>query len=195
MGPAAGTDDATKFSLADGPDVCFRAVAKQLGADAKVSEVTSFFSVGKEIDPSADAPQGAMTTCTVQYQDPDDARKLLETSMDKSTGAFPPPRPVEITVMGGDASQFKLEDHLIALSRLNPAGLRAIMDAQKGPMSAIYGKYAWSGVRLESPGAFDAGHTLRLDIEGRLASNDIKDGGYASISIDGKTITRNYLKP
>lgn len=194
MPSLAGTGD-PKFSLADGPDVCFRAVVKQLGASAKVSELTSFFSVGKDIDPSASAPAGAMTTCTVQYQNPQDPRKLLEVSMDVKTGAFEQPRPVEITVMGGDAAKFNLEEHLIPLAQVNAAGLKTVMDGQQASMDKIYGKHAWSGVRLEAPGAFDPKHTLRLDIDGRLASNDIKDGGYASVSIDGKTIRRNFLKP
>lgn len=186
-----------KFSLADGPDICFRQVAAKLGANAKVSELTSFFSVGKEIDPSAitSAPAGGMTTCTVQYQNPQDPRKLLEMSMDTKDGTFSAPRPVEITVMGGDASKFNLEDHLISLSQVNAAGLKAVMDGQKASMDKIFGKYAWSGVRLSSPGAFDPKHWLRLDIDGRLASNDIKESGYASIALDGKTINRNYLKP
>lgn len=188
-------DGGGRFSLADGPDVCFKAVGKQLGANAKVSELTSFFSVGKDIDPSASAPLGKMTTCTVQYQNPQDVRKLLEVSMDVKTGAFGQPRPVEITVMGGDAAKFNLEEHLIPLSQVNAAALKTVMDGQNAPMNAIYSKHAWSGVRLEAPGAFDRKHMLRIDIDGRLASNDIKKGGYASISTDGKTITRNFLKP
>ena len=190
-----GVETPRKFSLADGPDVCFRAVGKKLGADAKLSELTSFFSAGKEIDPSSMAPQGAMTTCTVQYQNPQDPRKLLELTMDAETGDFGQPRPVEITVMGGDASKFNLQDHLIPLSQLNVAGLKAVMDGQKASMDAIYSKHAWSGVRLESPDAFNGKHTLRLDLDGRLASNDIKGGGYASVATDGKTIVRNFLKP
>lgn len=185
----------SKFTLADGPDVCFRAAAKQLGDTAKVSELTSFFSLGKDIDPTVSTPPGSMTSCIVQYQNPQDPRKLQQVSMDVTTGSFGPPTPVEISVMGGDATKFRLEDHLIALSQVNAAGLKAVMDGQKASMDQVYGKYGWSGVRLESPDGFDSKHTLRLDLDGRLASNDIKKGGYASISTDGKTIRRNFLKP
>ena len=52
-----------------------------------------------------------------------------------------------------------------------------------------------SGVRLSGPDAFSRTHTLRLDLDGRLAANDIKDGGYASVSLDGKRITANHLMP
>lgn len=182
-------------TLADGPDVCFRAIAKHLGADTKVSEITSFFSSGSAIDSNASKPKGEMTTCTVQYQSPTDPRKLVSTSMNVASGAFAPPTPVEITVAGGDAAKFRLEDYLIPLSKINAAALKAIMDGQKASMDGIYSQYAWSGVRLSSPGAFSDVHTLRLDIEGRLKSNDIKEGGYASITTDGKTITTNFLKP
>jgi hypothetical protein len=182
-------------TLAEGPDVCFRAIAKHLGDKTKVSEITSFFSSGSEIDPSDTEPQGQMTTCSVQYQNPADPRKLLGTRLDIATGKFDPPAPVEISVMGGNAAEFKLDDYLIPLSQINAAALTSIMDSQKARLSGVYGKYAWTGVRLSSPDGFNNKHTLRLDVSGRLASNDIKGGGYASITTDGKKITTNFLLP
>jgi hypothetical protein len=181
-------------NLSDGPDICFRAITKHLGADTKVSEITSFFSTGSAIDSSDSEPQGQMTTCTVQYQSPDDPRKLVGTRMDVDTGQFAPPSPVEITVMG-NAADFRLDDHLIPLSNVNAAALTVVMDAQKARLGGTYSSYAWSGVRLMSPGAFSDKHTLRLDVTGRLAANDIKESGYASISTDGKAITADHLMP
>ncbi len=180
-------------TLAEGPDVCFRAVARQLGANTKVSEIDSFFSVGKEIDSSATAPQGEMTICSVKYQNPSDPRKLLSTSLDIASGKFEPPSPVEITVMGGDESKFRLENYVIPLSQVNAAGLTSIMDAQKPKLSSVYSRYAWSGVRLSAPDAFSSAHTLRLDVTGRLKTNDIKSDGYASVTTDAKTIKTNFL--
>lgn len=185
----------TAFNLTDGPDVCFRAIAKHLGADAKVSEITSFFSVGKEIDSGHTQAAGEMTTCFVQYQDPDDSRKLLRTDLDIESGQFGAPSPIEIRVAGGDAASFKLEDYVVPLSKVDAAALASIMEAQKSRLSSVYSRYAWSGVRLSAPGAFSDVHTLRLDVAGRLASNDIKEGGYASVSIDGKKITADHLMP
>jgi hypothetical protein len=182
-------------TLAQGPDVCFKAIAKHIGANTKVSEITSFFSSGPEIDSSSTEQKGQLTTCSVQYQNPDDPRKLLGTRLDIASGQFDKPAPVEISVSGGNAAEFKLDDYLIPLSQLNPAALTAIMDSQKARLSGVYGKYAWTGVRLSSPDAFSQTHTLRLDVEGRLASNDIKESGYASITPDGKKITTNYLLP
>jgi hypothetical protein len=182
-------------TLAQGPDVCFRAIAKHLGANTKVAEINSFFAEGSEIDPSSTEPKGEMTTCSVQYQNPDDPRKLLATQLDIATGQFAPPSPVEISVTGGNAAEFKLEDHLIPLAQVNAAALSSIMESQKERLSGVYSKYAWSGVRLSGPGAFSDTHTLRLDVSGRLASNDIKEDGYASITADGKTITTNNLLP
>lgn len=182
-------------TLADGPDVCFRAIARHLGANAKVSEITSFFSSGREIDSSDTKPKGEMTICTVQYQNPDDPRKLLSTTMDIGSGEFDPPRPIEITVTGGDAAKFNLENYLIPLSKINAAGLTSVMEAQKARLSGVYSRYAWSGVRLSEPDAFSNTPKLRLDVTGRLASNDIKSGGYAAVTTDAKTITINYLLP
>lgn len=182
-------------NIADGPDVCFRAVGKQIGADAKVSEINAFFSSGSEIDSSNDEPKGALRVCTAQYQNPSDPRKLLNISMDMATGKFSAPGPVEISVSSSDAASFKLEDYVIPLSRVNAAGLAGVMEAQNPKLASVYGKYAWTGVRLEPPDAFSRVPTLRLDVDGRLASNDVKAGGYASIATDGKTMVRNLLMP
>ena len=178
--------------LTDGPDVCFRAVAKHLGANTKVSELTSFFSVGSEIDSTNTEPKGEMTTCTVSYQNPADPRKLLTTSLDVASGTFSPPNPVEITVMG-DEAKFRLENYLVPLSQVNAAALAATMKAQQPKLANTYSRYAWSGVRLSAPDAFSSTHTLRLDVTGRLTANDIKKDGYASVTTDGKTIKTNFL--
>ena len=119
------------LNLAQGPDVCFRAIAKHLGVSTKVSEIVSFFSTGAEIDSSASKPEGTLTLCTVEYQNPEDPRKLLSTSMDVESGVFSSPKLVEITVMDDDASAFNLEDFLIPLSEAKVAELKALMETQK----------------------------------------------------------------
>jgi hypothetical protein len=53
------------------------------------------------------------------------------------------------------------------------------MEAQKERLSGVYSKYTWTAVRLSSPDGFSDKHTLRLDVAGRLATNDIKENGYA----------------
>lgn len=193
--PKPAQVDVRAFKLADGPDVCFRAIAERLGADAKVSEITSFFSVGKEIDASHVRPAGEMMICFVEYQDPNDPRKLLRGDLDLESGELGPPSQVEITVTGGNAADFNLEEYVIPLSKVDAAALSAVMDAQKNRLNGVYGRYAWSGVRLSAPGAFSNTHTLRLDVAGRLASNDLRQGGYASISVDGKKIMVDHLMP
>jgi hypothetical protein len=186
---------AAALNLSAGPDVCFRAITKHLGQNAQVSEINSFFSSGSEIDSSDDEPKGQVTVCSAQYQNPDDPRKLLSVSLDTRSGEFSAPSPVEITVSGGDAAAFKLEDHLIPLSNVNAAALTSIMDAQKAKLGSVYSRYAWSGVRLMSPDTFSDVHILRLDVEGRLASNDVKESGYAEAAVDGKVIDTKNLYP
>ncbi len=181
-------------TLAQGPDVCFKAIAKQIGADTKVAEIASFFSSGPEVDPSDDEPTGQMTTCTVQYQSPDDPRKLVGIQMDMKTGTFSEPAPIEIRVMG-DAASFRLDDHIVPLSQVQAGALTAIMNAKKADLDKVFSKYAWTGVRLMGPDSFRDKHTLRLDVEGRIAANDIKESGYASISLDGQKIVTDNLAP
>jgi hypothetical protein len=183
------------LTLAMGPDICFRKIAERFGADVKVSEITSFFGGGEGIGGITVAPRGQMTSCSVSFQSPSDPRKLLSSRYDLGTGSFSAPQPVEITVMGGNAADFRLADYVIPLSRVNAAALTGVMHAQEARLKKVYGDYAWTGVRLSSPGAFSNTHTLRLDLDGRLASNDIKESGYASVSLDGKRITADYLMP
>lgn len=170
--------------FADGHDACFSAVAAELGADASVSEITSLFS----------ADSGELQVCTVDYQDPDDPRKLVGQRLDPATGQFSEPHDIELSV-SGNAADFRLEDYLLPLSQVDVAALSAVMDAQKPALDGIYSSYSWTGVRLVPPGAFSDEHTLRLDLEGRLASNDIKNNGYLSVSTDGATVAANHLLP
>jgi hypothetical protein len=195
--PLASGPSVPALTLAgDGPDACFREIAKAFGPDIRVAEITSFFSAGEAISGSASAaPRGQMTSCSVSFQDPKDPRKLLSARFDTRTGRFGEPSPVEITVMGGNAADFRLADHVVPLTRVNAAALTGVMEAQDRKLKSVYGDYAWSGVRLEAPDAFSRVHTLRLDLDGRIAANDIRKGGYASVSIDGRRMTRNYLLP
>ena len=175
-GLGSGGSSVPALTLASGPDVCFREIAKKFGPDIKVAEITSFFSAGEAIAGRSSEPRGQMTTCTVSFQNPSDPRKLLTASFNTRTGTFGEPSPVEITVMG-NAANFRLADYVVPLSRVNAAALTGVMSAQEKRLKSVYGDYAWSGVRLSGPDAFSRTHTLRLDLDGRLAANDIKDGG------------------
>ena len=193
----ANADAAPKvapLTLADGPDVCFKAISEQLGKDLKVSEITSFFSPGSDIDSNVRKPAGEMTTCTVKYQSPDDPRKLVSQDFDTRTGKFDPAKPLEITVTG-NAADFRLDDYLIPLSQVNAAALSTAMASEKPALESVYSRYAWNAVRLMPPGPFHDKHALRLDVDGRLAANDIKENGFVSISVDGKEILTKHLMP
>ncbi|WP_298576643.1 hypothetical protein [uncultured Luteimonas sp.] len=170
--------------FADGHDACFRAVAEQLGADTEVSEITSTFS----------ADSGELQVCTVDYRNPADPRKLVGQRLDPATGRFSEPYDIELSV-SGNAADFRLDDYLMPLSQVDAAALSGVMEAQKPALDGVYSSYSWTGVRLVPPGAFSDEHTLRLDLEGRLAANDIKNGGYLSVSVDGGTIAANHLLP
>lgn len=192
--PPISSTSVPALTLASGPDVCFREIAKAFGPNIKVAEITSFFSPGEAIKGPGAEPRGEMTSCTVEFQNPADPRKLLSARYDSRTGAFGEPNPVEITVMG-NAADFRLSDYVVPLSRVDAAALAGVMAAQDKRLKTVYGDYAWSGVRLSAPDAFSRTHTLRLDLDGRLAANDIRESGYASVSLDGKRVTRNFLMP
>ena len=54
---ASGGANQGSFTLGRGPDVCFRSHRQALEGQPKVSEITSFFSAGSEIDSSATEPR------------------------------------------------------------------------------------------------------------------------------------------
>lgn len=170
--------------FADAHDACFRAAAEQIGADIPVSEINSTFSAGT----------GELQLCTVDYQNPADPRKLVGQRLDVATGRFSEPYDIELSV-SGDAASFRLDDYVLPLSRVDAAALPAVIEAQKPALDGVYGSYAWTSVRLMPPGAFSDTHTLRLDLDGRLAANDVRNSGYLSVSTDGGTVVANHLLP
>ena len=170
--------------FADAHDACFRAAAEQIGADAPVSEINSTFS----------ADTGELQLCTVDYQNPADPRKLVGQRLDLATGRFSDPYDIELSV-SGDAASFRLDDYVLPLSQVDVAALPAVIEAQKPALDGVYGSYSWTSVRLMPPGAFSDTHTLRLDLDGRLAANDVRNSGYLSVSTDGGTVVANHLLP
>lgn len=177
-----------------GIDACFNSIRKLLGPDTKVYSISSRFSPGK-LDKMglARKPEGEMTNCSVQYQNPQDPRKLVQNSIDYRTGTFGEPKPVELNVMGGNTSAFKLDDYLIPLSQVNTSGVKAIMDAHKAELDKGYSRYTWTDLNLEEPGMGRRAHELRLAVAGRLASNDLLDTGYMELSPDGKVLTKRLV--
>lgn len=175
-------------SMGTGPDACFKAAAEKLGADAKVSDVTALYSPGPEVDPSATEPAGTVMSCTVYYQDPDNPLKLLGIVYNNAAmGGFSQPAPVEVSV-SGDAADFKLDDMLVPLSGINASGLADVMAANKAKLDERYSAHGLTMVQLVGPSSFRDGFALRVQYDGRLKSNDVKEDGSATIALDGKTV-------
>ncbi|MDR0184096.1 hypothetical protein [Lysobacter arvi] len=192
---AAAEEEVERYAYSvdkDGIDICFRKIREKLGPDARVNEIQSYFSAGTQVDPDADEPKGTLTTCAVDYQNPDDARKLLSVRMDVHSGEFGKPRPVELHVTGNKQS-FKLDDYVIALGKIDTAPLQAFMDSQKSALDKVYSVYAWDDIRLQAPGTFSDKHRLRVRLTGRFKSNDLENTGDATLAIDGKTVVDNDL--
>jgi len=144
-------------------------VAEKLGPNAKVSSVTGYFSPGKDIDlegniaddPDKPAPQGALMQCTVDYQNPQDAHKLLRMQMNVRTGEFGTPVPLEFQV--SDPAHFNLEDYLITLDKVGFAGVKQFMDSQAAIISKKFSKFAWDHITLDEPNTFSSKHTILVN--------------------------------
>lgn len=167
----------------DGADVCFREVSALLPAETKVQEISSYFG-----------EDGKLQVCTVDYQDPQDPRKLVGQRFDAHSGKFSEPYQIELSV-SGNAADFRLEDYLVPLSQVDTSGLGATVEGLKPSLDEVYGSYRWVSVNLESPGPFNEVHTLRLNLEGRLAANDVRNTGSAWLALGGNEVVRNALLP
>ncbi|MCD9004685.1 hypothetical protein LDO31_00270 [Luteimonas sp. XNQY3] len=195
--PAASTpasSNASVLTLDDGPDVCLRKLAETFGADVEIAELSSQFSAGDDISGLiTGVPQGQLVTCSAKYRSPDDPRKLLSAQLDTNTGEFGEPRPVNITVMGGDASQFDLDQHVVALSQIDAAAIAGLMEARKPQLDSHYSAYAWKAVLVEGPRVTSPAHTLRLGLQGRLAANDVVDSRFLTVSIPGGEVVEDII--
>lgn len=182
-----------RYYLKDGPDICIKRVKEQLGEEAKIFNITSYFLTALHKSVSERGyPKGGMMTCSATYQDPENHKKLLAIKMDTRTGNFLPPRRVELKVPG-DASKFHLEHYLTPISEIDASRLHDFMIKQDKILSARYAHYDWSRVRLIEPRGLKSKSVLRIDVEGRLDVNDIIDSGYAIIARDSKSVIDNKL--
>ncbi|MBV7258958.1 hypothetical protein [Erythrobacter crassostreae] len=187
--------NANAMTLDDGYDACFKAVASLLGNDAKVSKIRTLISSGSDIDSMQNQARGVITNCDVEYQSPDDPNMMLSAVYDNKTGEFGEPRQLEITVIGGSASEFRVDDFVIPLSDVKYAALGTFMDGRKAELDAAFSDYEWTGVTLNAPGMSSPDHSLKLTINGRLAANNVKETGSATFEVDGTTVKRDGLLP
>lgn len=191
-GEAAGS----AYTLADnGPDVCFKMAAEKLGADTKISDLSTSFGVGENLEQYVvtSTPPGELKSCSLKYQDPENPNKLLSVDLDTATGEFEAPQPVEISVIGS-AADFSLDNIVVALSEINTSGLAANIEGEKAKLDETFSSHALSAVRLMGPNPGRAEHIVSADFTGRLKSNDILDRGNMGFALDGSLEYNNIGK-
>lgn len=193
--PGSDATAAAALTLAEnGADACFKAAAEAFGADTKVSTLSATFGVADlEQYAVVETPVGELKSCSLDYQDPDNANKLLRATMDKTTGEFGEPEPIEISVIG-NAADFSLDNIVIPLSQINTSGMAGTIDAQQAKLDEIFSNHALQAVRLQSPGPARAEHLISIDFAGRLKSNEVLDKGSVGLKTDGSVEYNNIGK-
>ncbi|WP_298469153.1 hypothetical protein [uncultured Erythrobacter sp.] len=188
-GELANVAGAGEMNFADGHDVCFQAAREKLDPETKVSDITTMFSAGTDVDASETLEAGAVEVCNIYYQDPEDPRKLVGLSYNGYTKMFSGPDPVEVSV-SGDPEDFDLENYLIPLSEVDAAPIAKFFEDNAAQLDEKYSAHAWTQVSFESDGS---AFQYRVGYEGRLKSNDVQDDGYAILAADGTTVVDNNL--
>lgn len=186
--------DVRKYSYSDGADICFRKVKEKLGDLAMVNTISSGFDA--KSNDGKQRPTPVLDLCTVQYQDPQNPKKLLKMAMDTHTGEFAAPRPMQLTIIGGDPEKFKLETVLIPLKSVNASTVPEILEKNNALLDAKLSERFFKYLDLRAPGILEVErtHTLTLTISGKYKSNDEKASIAIITSPDGKKILRNDLR-
>ncbi|HSF13826.1 MAG TPA: hypothetical protein VLA50_12720 [Erythrobacter sp.] len=178
---------AAALNLADdGPDACFKAARTAFGGDTKIASLSSSFGIPENLQKFVvtSTPVGDLKSCSLQFQDPENANKLLRADMDVKTGEFKKPQPMELMVVG-DAASFKLDNIVLPLSQIDTSKIAPVIDGQKAKLEDIFSSHALTSVSLMglSPGRDK--HVVSIDFAGRLKSNDIIDTGGIGLTVDG----------
>lgn len=178
----------------DGVAVCLDLVTEQLGTDIRVHEIASFFAAGPDLEDSIslDEPpaKGELTSCDIQFQDPDDENALLQQSLDMETGEFAGPQPMEIRY-SGDAAEFDLDDYVMDLSEVDASGIDDLVAQEEPAVDEVLSDFAWDGFWLSPPGPGSEVHELRLDVMGLLESNGLEVSGSLYLTPQGEVTLNN----
>jgi len=183
-----------KFALSDGVTVCMRQVKAQLGEEAKVAEILSYFEQTERLnDASVHHPgpkPGTLTSCRVDYQDPANPQKLLRQEMQMKTGEFSAPKPLEIHV-SGDAAKFNLNDHVSPIKKWNLDAVEKLVSAQSAAAEKKYSLYQIDSATLKID-PFNGRFVIRAAGNGRLKVNDVLEHNGVTVLVDGTKVTSAF---
>lgn len=180
------------MNISEGPDICFKTAFEKIGSDAKIFDATAMFSPGEAIDASAMGEAGSVVTCQVSYQNPDDPRKLLAIQYaGAGAGIWQEEIPTELDV-DGPAEDFTLDDVLIAQGDINAAAAVAQLENAVAELDAELSSYAITMLRVQRSRT-NGEPSIYVQMQGRLASNDLQQDGYIETSLDGSEVYLNQL--
>lgn len=186
-------------SLNDGIFWCFDKARAKLGDAMKFQEIVSYYEKPDTLNKGptvrignrAEVPAGSLTTCHVDYQDPQNKLKMLRLDMNVHSGEWNAPEALEINVIG-NADSFKLEDHLVPASIFKPEALQKQFDALKPRLEARFSVYQNDAVRFEAQGPQKA--VMNVNFYGRLKTNDLISNVSVGVPADGASVDLRNLK-
>jgi hypothetical protein len=188
-----------KYSLKDGMGVCFHKVQDHFGKTLQVTEVNGLFEIPLKLSSSSvkmEVPEEkiqGLRACNVQYQDPENPKKLVEVSMDPYTGEFRTPRPVQIHITSGRAEDFRLADHLINLNKVQLGSIEKQVAAKKASIEKVFSEHQISSFSLkQSP--FNGKFEVTVSVAGIFKSNDLTDTESIEFTPEGKLLSDDFKK-
>ena len=162
-------------AAADGIERIFNDVKRSVGEDGQIDELSISFSNEK-------GQTSMISYFVVDFQSKSDKNKLQRVSYHSYNG-WSAIEPVEITVTGGNASEYDLNDDVNSIAQVKTEVVRKIYDSALQKLSETCDDITFVSLSADLEANRDVEYSAYL--QGTLKSNGVKDKFFFDYDKDG----------